>query len=215
MEIYNKLFEILSPYDLLLTGNKRLIPCLYKAYAHYQQKQCWRTLKLFTLTRWLESLWEKQLIEHAAFSFRLLTKQQECIIWQTIIKQSSYFLIDTPHTAKNAQQAWQLLRQAQLDYQSPVFKQSNETETWQTWATTFARFSQSHATVDLSTAIDHLILLFRKKILTAPKRIVLIGFTEINPQYKKLLTCLKEQQCDICYYTPVYPQAKVHRLAIS
>ena len=33
MEIYNKLFEILNPGDLLLTANKRLIPFLQKAYA--------------------------------------------------------------------------------------------------------------------------------------------------------------------------------------
>ena len=66
MEIYNKLFEILNPGDLLLTANKRLIPFLHKAYADYQQtqkKMRWPTLSLFTLSRWLELLWEKQQIE--------------------------------------------------------------------------------------------------------------------------------------------------------
>ncbi len=41
--------------------------------------------------------------------------------------------------------------------------------------------------VDLSSALNHFILLFRKKILKPPPRIFLIGFNEINPQYKKLL----------------------------
>lgn len=39
MEIYNKLFKGLNPADLILTRNKRLIPFLHKAYAHYQQTQ--------------------------------------------------------------------------------------------------------------------------------------------------------------------------------
>ena len=42
-----------------------------------------------------------------------------------------------------------LLQQAQLDYQTTHFKQSNETETWQTWATDFVSFCQDHAYVDL------------------------------------------------------------------
>ena len=53
MEIYNKLFEILNPGDLLLTANKRLIPFLHKAYADYQQtqkKMRWPTLSLYTLS---------------------------------------------------------------------------------------------------------------------------------------------------------------------
>ncbi|MGC1854063.1 MAG: PD-(D/E)XK nuclease family protein [Candidatus Aquirickettsiella sp.] len=218
MEIYNKLFKRLNPEDLLLTGNKRLIPFLHKAYAQYQQKQkkqVWSTLQFFTFTRWLETLWEKQFIKQTGFSLRLLNQQQECLLWKIIIQQSAYSFLDTVYTAKNAQQAWQLLQQAQLDYQITHFKQSNETETWQTWATHFVSFCQTHALVDLSSALNHLILLFRKKILKPPPRIFLIGFNEINPQYKKLLKVLEEQHCEICHFAPVYSSAKQQRLCLS
>ncbi len=218
MEIYNKLFKRLNPEDLLLTGNKRLIPFLHKAYAQYQQtqkKQIWPTPQFFTFTHWLETLLEKQFIEQTGFCLRLLNKSQECLIWKTIIQQSAYSFLDTAHTARNAQQAWQLLQQAQLDYQTTHFKQSNETETWQAWATHFVSFCQSHNTIDLSSALNHFILLFSQRILKPPPRIFLIGFNEINPQYKKLLKILEEQHCEICHYMPAYSNTKRQRLCLS
>lgn len=218
MEIYNKLFNMLKPDDLLLTGNKRLIPFLYKAFAKYQQthkKQMWCTPHFFTFTRWLEILWEKQFIEQAYFPLQLLNKQQECILWQRIIQQSTSFFLDTAHTAKKAQQAWQLLQQAQIDYLSPHFKQRNETETWQTWAIEFVNFCQHRAFVDLSHAVNNLIHLFSQRILHPPRRLFLIGFNEINPQYKKLLKVLEEQHCDICYYAPVYRAPQLQRLSLA
>lgn len=218
MEIYNKLFKQLNPEDLLLTGNKRIIPFLHKAYAQYQQtqkKRVWCTPQIFTFTRWLEILWEKQFIEQKGFPLRLLNKLQECLIWKTIIQQSFYSFLGNADTAKNAQQAWQLLQQAQLNYQTTHFKQSNETETWQTWATDFVSFCESYAYVDLSSALNHLIFLFNKKILKPPSRIFLIGFNEINPQYKKLLSVLEELHCQICYFAPVHLQTKQQRLCLT
>lgn len=218
MEIYNKLFEWLNPADLLLTGNKRLIPFLHKAYAHYQQTQkktVWCTPQFFTFTRWLETLWTKQFIEQKGFSLRLLNKQQELLVWNTIIKQSADSFIDSTITAKNAQQAWQLLLQAQLDYQTPHFKQNTETKTWQHWAEHFVNLCQDRAYVDLSTAVNHLMVLFSKKILKPPVRIFLLGFNEINPQYKKLLKVLEEQHCQLHYYSPVCTVTQQRRLCLT
>ncbi|TLY47269.1 MAG: hypothetical protein E6K54_06520 [Gammaproteobacteria bacterium] len=218
MEIYNKLFKSLNPTDLLLTGNKRLIPFLYKTYAQYQQiqkKRVWCTPQFFTFTRWLETLWTKQFIEQKGFPLRLLNKQQEWLLWKTIIQQSADSFLDTAATAKNAQQAWQLLQQAQLDYQTIHFKQSNETETWQNWAKHFIGFCQEHAYVDLSSAVNHLSLLFSKKILKPPPRIFLLGFNEINPQYRKLLTLLEEQHCQLYDYAPIRTPKKQQRLCLA
>ena len=218
MEIYNKLFKSLNPADLLLTGNKRLIPFLHKAYAQYQQtkkKTVWCTPQFFTFTRWLETLWAKQFIEQKGFSLRLLNKQQELLLWNTIIQPSAYGFIDSTTTAKNAQQAWQLLLQAQLDYQTHHFKQNIETETWQHWAEHFVNLCQDHAYVDLSSAVNHLMVLFNKKILTPPPRIFLLGFNEINPQYKKLLDVLAEHHCQLHYYSPVRTVTKQRRLCLT
>jgi len=217
MEIYNKLFKMLKSDDVLLTGNKRLIPFLTQAFAHYQQirkKQVWRTPQFFTFTHWLEILWEKQLIEHTGFTLQRLSKQQESILWQRIIQQSACFFLDTAHTAKNAQQAWQLVQQAQINYLSCHFKQTNETETWQTWAIEYVDFCQNHALVDLSSTINYLIYLFNQQILHPPRRLFLTGFNEINPQYKKLLKVLEEQHCDIVYYAPTYPASRQQRLCL-
>ncbi len=217
MEIYNKLFEILNPGDLLLTANKRLILLLHKAYADYQQTQqklLWPTLSLFTLSRWLELLWEKQQIESQSFPLRLLTEAQECVIWETIIHQSGYLLLDRHHTATRSQQAWQLLHQAQLNYTSSQFKQTKETASWQTWASSFAEFSNACHCIDFCSATNRLIELLQKKILTPPKRIFLLGFTELNQQTKKLLDCLEDQQCIISHYTPAYSEATLQRLSL-
>ncbi|OJA00099.1 hypothetical protein BEV13_04470 [Rickettsiella grylli] len=217
MEIYNALFRELNPNDLLLTGNKRLIPFLHKAYAHYQQKQKkqrWLPLKIFTFTRWLETLWEKQFIEQMGFPLRLLNKLQEYSAWHIVIQSSHSFFLDIANTAQNAQKAWHLIQQTQLDYLSPFFKQCNETEAWQTWAKQFVNYCESHAYIDLSSALNHLMCLFHKKILKPPQRIFLIGFNEINPQYKNLLRVLNDQGCSIHHYAPTYPKTKQYRISL-
>lgn len=217
MEIYNKLFQLLNPTDLVLTGNKRLIAFLHKAYAQYQQTQkklVWHTPQFFTFTRWLETLWIKQFIEQKGWPDRLLNKQQELLVWNAIIQQSDYCFIESTSTAKNAQQAWHLLQQAQLDFQTTHFKQSTETEAWQNWAKHFISFCRDHNFIDISTAVNHLILLFSQKILTPPLRIFLLGFNEINPQYKKLLNSLEEQHCQVYYYAPIRTGTKQQRLSL-
>lgn len=217
MEIYNKLFKILNPTDVLLTANKRLIPFLHKAYARYQQtqkKQLWPTPLLLTLSDWLALHWEKQLFTQSNIGMSLLSKPQELVLWQTIINKSCYSSLDAIHTAKTAQQAWQLLQQAKLDYNSPLFKQNSETETWQNWANTFVDHCKTIRYCDLDSATYVLTELFQKKKLNPPKRLFLFGFTELNPQTKQLLHCLEQRHCKVIHYQANYNNTQCQRLAL-
>ncbi|MES2998907.1 MAG: PD-(D/E)XK nuclease family protein [Pseudomonadota bacterium] len=214
MEIYNKLFEILMTDDLILTPNKRLIGFLHKHYSAYQQIQkkiVWSTPLILTLENWLVLQWEKQLIQHTIFSYRLLNKQQECLIWQSIIENANTSFLMSDTIANSAQQAWQLYHHWQLDYASSRLDQSHETRTWKTWAENFIAFSQAHACIDFARATTQLIDLFRKKILTPPQRIFLMGFDEINPQTKILFHVLEQSGCQITTFTPRYPKKPIVR----
>jgi ATP-dependent helicase/nuclease subunit B len=218
MEIYNKLFEELTTDTLILTPNKRLIGFLHKNYSAYrlQKKRIWPTPLILTLENWLSWQWEKQLIQHPIFPYQLLTTNQEYVIWQSIIENSANSFLMPTAIAATAQQAWQLCHHWQLDCQSSHFEQSNESRTWKIWAKDFVTFSQEHTCIDFASATTQLIDHFRKKILTPPKRIVLIGFDEINPQTKKLFQALKQSGCQLATFTANHPNKSIaRRLAVE
>lgn len=218
METYNKLFKILQPDDLILTLNQRLISFLYKHYADYQKEQKrinWFTPHIHRLESWLTWQWETQLIQNNSFLYRLLTKNQERLIWQSLIEKSNTHLLRASSIAQTAQQAWQLHHQWQLDDQSAQLMQNHESCTWKRWAKQFIDFSQDHACIDFTTAVTRLTDLFRKKKLIAPQRIFLLGFDEINPQYKKLFQALEHTGCQITTFTARSPKPTVRRLMLD
>ncbi len=229
MEIYNKLFKVLKHDDFILTPNKRLINFLHKNYTLYQQtqnKSVWSTPLILQLETWITTQWEKHLIQittpcekhlitNPIFSYRLLTKNQERVIWQSIIEKSTADLLLPAQIAKTAQQAWHLSHIYQLDYTSTLFEQTSESRTWKKWALDFAVFCQTHACIDIPYATVLLMDLYKKKSLKPPRRLFLIGFEEINPQSKKLFQILEEAGCEIIEFTYSAPKACLHRLALQ
>jgi len=214
MEIYNKLLAALTKDDLIITPNKRLIGFLQKSYSAYQnvqKKRIWSTPQMLTLEDWLRLQWEKQLIQHNIFSYRLISKNQEWLIWQSIIEQSAHSFLMSHSIAHTAQHAWQLYHHWQLDYQADHGDHNHESLTWKMWADNVVAFSQAQACIDLAAATERLIDHFRKKILTPPKRMFLIGFDKINPQTKKLLATLEQANCQIQTFTARYPQKPIAR----
>jgi ATP-dependent helicase/nuclease subunit B len=215
MEIYNKLFETIQSSDLILTPNKHLIGFLHKAFGIYQQRQkkiVWPTLPIFTLEAWIKRQWENQLIQKNIFPYRLLTRNQEWIIWQSIIEQCGTHFFAYKHLARTAQHAWHLNHLWQLNYNSPYFDQTHETRTWKIWAANFKKFSQQQSCIDLTRATTLLIDLFNNKQLQAPSAIFLIGFDEITPLYKKLFQVLKQVGCAISTFIATETKALAYRV---
>lgn len=216
MEIYNKFFKTLKQGDLLLTPNQRLIYFLHKSYATYQQaqhKQAWPSLHIFKLEIWLKLQWETQLIQTQNFSYRLLTSQQEQVLWQSIISQSDANVLIPDHIAKIVQQAWQINALWQLDYDHTCLELSSETATFKIWASRFIALCKKYACIDLARATTLIMDCFKNKTLIPPPRIFLIGFDEINPQIKKLLQLLEQLGSQISYFVASAPKTYVRRLA--
>ncbi|MDQ8039775.1 MAG: PD-(D/E)XK nuclease family protein [Rickettsiella sp.] len=218
MEIYNKLFKILKHDDLILTPNKRLISFLHKSYATYQQTQnkiVWPSLLILQLEIWITLQWEKQLIQTSIYPYRLLTTNQERVIWQSIIEKSAINFLMPDQIAKTAQQTWQLCNLWQLDYSFAQFEQTSEAQCWKAWANYFISFCQEHACIDMTRATSFLIDLFRKKNLKPPSRLFLVGFDEISPQIKKLLQTLEQVGCEISQFSISEPKPCVRRLVLQ
>ncbi len=218
MEIYNKLFKILQPDDLLLTPNQRLVRFLHKSFATYQQaqhKQAWPSLRIFKLETWLTLQWETQLIQSTGFPYRLLTTTQEHILWQSVISQADTHFLIPEHIAKTAQQAWQVNTLWQLHNHAAHLQASNETTAFKRWAERFVALSKEYACIDLARATTLLMDCFKNKNLTPPLRIFLIGFDELNPHTKTLLQLLEQLGSQVAYFTASSPQACVRRLAVQ
>jgi len=204
MQTYNALFKEWTMDDPILTSNEYLIGFLHKNYSVYQRsqkKKIWFTPLILTLEKWLSLQWEKQLIQHAIVPCRLLTTQQEYVIWRSIIEKSASSFLTAESLATTAQQAWQLCHQWQLDYLTSHFEGSNEFYAWKTWAANLMSFFKEHACIDFSSATTQLIDHFKKRFLIPPRRIFLIGFDDINPQIKKLLQVLEQSGCQITIFT--------------
>ncbi len=219
MESYNKLFKCLKNDDLILTPNKRLIGFLHKSYASYQQalkKNVWSTLNILQLKTWITRQWEQQLIQKkTTLPYRLLSKNQERVLWQSLIKKSATDFLMSEQMAKTAQQAWQLQHLWQLDNTSSSFSQTHELRSWKSWVENFISFSHNHACIDFSRATTLVSELFRKKHLKPARRIFLVGFDEINPQVKTLFQSLEQSGTQISMFTASDPQPCARRLTFD
>lgn len=199
--MYKNLFTQWVPDATIITGSRRLANTLHAEYINQQQIQqlkVWPTPDILTIEDWFIRCWHDFTITNPQSSFILLTLAQEQTLWEQIIYDSSYgdTLLRVSATAKLAREAWQLMKQWQLDIHSEFFKQSNDSAIWHTWATEFKKRCLQNNWLDIVSIPEQLNLAITTRLFALPKKIFLIGFDELNPQYTSLFKLMTEQGCE-------------------
>jgi probable DNA repair protein len=197
------LFQKIKSNTTLLTPNRRLAATLHKLYQHDQQQRgvtCWPSPDILPLSSWMQRLW----LEEETQDYLLLSSIQEQLIWEHIIantKESST-LLQITDTASTAISAWKLLKQWRIDLQHPAFQQTEDNKIFMHWALQFQTLCQEKKYRDSVSLLDF----FCKKIpFNSPVHLILLGFSEMAPQWQHFFRLCEQSGHHIEYINDWHP----------
>lgn len=187
------LFNQLAPNTIILTPNRRLSATLHKLYQQYQLQQgltVWETPTIMPISTWLQRTWLDYTRTQFADAPLLLNPQQEQYVWETVLTQAKETnqLLQIAETAELAKSAYGLLQQWQVDLNQPIFQSSDDYQALRTWIDEYHRHCRHLNAMDSTTLIDLIINAIKAKKMQTPEKIILMGFNELSPQIKSLLT---------------------------
>lgn len=156
--INKDLLTKLSSQDVvIITPNQRLAATILLEHNQHQlHSQTWFKPNILSLTNWENILWQEYIFE---LPKKLLTPQEESIIWQEVIKHSGTGnnILNPVKTAELAKQAWHSLIQwnfglSDLESNISTVNSINTTVFYQ-WAESFQKHCDKNNTIDRASAI--------------------------------------------------------------
>ena len=191
------LFQHISEDTTIITPNRRLAATLHNFFQQQQleqQRNFWRTPDILPISPWIERLWSDANSKSFEKLPVLLNAAQEQKLWENIIQQfqNNYPLIQIAETAQTAQKAANLIIEWEVDINDPLFTSSNDYIIMKEWFLSFKRACSAQNAINFPGLIPLISSFIKKNHLIAPKKLILVGFTEPSPQLKKLLSACKE-----------------------
>lgn len=203
----------------ILTANKRLAENQLKYYHQTQlttHKKTWHSYDILPLQSWIERLWR----EYAAKSFAslpiLLTSMQTSVLWETIIRQSpeSTHLLQISSAAELAKTAWGILKQWCLPLQQAELNSTEDSACFLRWAEQYRKICVQQNWQDSHLLTDLVIEKITTKEIIPPSQLELCGFTELNPQQKKLFSTCENAGTQINYQQPTTKKANAKKISL-
>lgn len=193
-----------SGNNLLLTPNLRLARFLKDAYARLHPQIAFESLQAHAINSWLLQLWEQLdwLIPEKNLP-QVLTTFQESLLWDEILDADPDTppLINKRATAKQAQDAWQLMHQWKLDiHQCQQFaRAAGDSFIFRNWCSAFQQKCRQLNVISQAELVAELIQALKQsnQQLNLPIRIQLYGFDEISPIFQDFFACLQSSGCEI------------------
>lgn len=146
------LTNLTSSDTVIITPNQRLAATLLLEFNQYQsQSNTWLKPNILSLSNWENTLWQDYIFE---LPKKLLTPQEESIIWQELIKHSETGnnILNPVKTAELAKQAWHSLIQWNYGL-SDLGTNSINTTVFYQWAESFQEYCDKNNAIDRSSAI--------------------------------------------------------------
>lgn len=199
------LFQHITAQTTILTPNRRLCAVLGKRYAAWQSEQgkkTWATLDALPLyPSWLERSFHAFYADKLQRHPLLLSTQQELLLWEKILRDApeNEHLLQIQKTAKLAKSAWETLKRWNIALHHPELNLTEDSQAFLQWAETFKKRCHKNHFIDQNSLAHFLTEKITNKEFKAPDHLILIGFTEIAPQYRALLTACENQGSRIEY----------------
>ncbi len=190
---------------LVLTPNQRLAASMHKLYQRVQLDKgllCWTTPDILPIKAWLQKLHLQDSNQSASNRPLLLNGIQEQFLWEEIISstKAGINLLQVSESAGIAISAWKLLKQWRIDIHHPAFQESEDYKIFQQWALQFLAHCHTRHWLDQASLLDLLIDDVRNRKISIPKHIILLGFTELAPQWQIFFDLCSQQDCQIEHY---------------
>ncbi len=214
------LFTDITPGTTLLTPNRRLAASFLKKHHQYQIKQgksCWPSLDILPFSSWQQRLWHQLAIQTIDALPTLLIPQHEQLIWEDILQHSpqNEFLLQINLTAELAKSAWGILKQWCVQINAPALVTTEDGYIFQQWATQFQLRCDTHHWIDSYSLADYLGQAIETLTIIPPKKLLLIGFTEISPQSQQLFDRCKKMGTEISEYQPEKIKNSAYRISLE
>ncbi len=210
----------ITPDTLILTANSRASADLLKKYNAEQLKQgklSWPTLSILEISKWLQRIWQQETIKNIVPLPRLLTPNQEQILWEEVLRDSSEsdYLLKLSSTAELARTAWGILKQWCVELDNPALTTTDDGFVFQKWAQEFQARCKKNNWLDSHSVVNLIIQKIKSNQITSPKKIILIGFAEISPQYNRFLEACENSGSHIQYHETQKTDSIVHRIGLN
>ncbi|MFO8033328.1 MAG: PD-(D/E)XK nuclease family protein [Desulfohalobiaceae bacterium] len=215
-------FAALEAGATLLTVNRRLSQSLLQRYQEYMQakgRAAWETPDVLPWTGWIS-----RCLQQVTYAYpepqqpAILTQEQELALWEDIIQGSEYSrgLLYLGQTAKQAREAWILLRHWQLqDKAEPWLWSSPDQEAFWDWSQEFLELVQDRGWLEEARQPEYLTELFSSGILPAPQKFILAGFEQLSPLQQQLLQTLQDRGSSIYLLQQPQQQGRAYKLALQ
>lgn len=195
----------------LITVNRRLSRVLRGAYDHAQRAagaMVWESPDILPYSSWLQRTWNDLIAASDRALPALLGAEQDLSLWEQAIARrppaaGEPALLQSAEAARNAQQAWALLRAWRLRHDGDLGPVSDEVRAFRAWARDYAALCGQGEWMDLASVADGLSDIARdgsraRALLQglrrgsggAHGRILLAGFDALTPQQQALFDAL-------------------------
>lgn len=196
------IFATSNSTTTVLTPNRRLAATLNKRYQQYQlsqQKTCWLTPDILPFISWCERTWLQYCSQHFQQTPMLLSSIHEPFLWEKIIlaAKESNQLLQVAETADICRSAWSLLQQWQIDINDPIFSATDDSMALYKWLNAFLETCKKNNWLDQASLVTSLSKLIDENKISLPQKIILVGFTEINPQMQLFIDHCESKHCSV------------------
>lgn len=196
---YQDFLATLANADLILTPTRRLATRLNQDFANWQVTQKKRTwqVDIISLNGWLERLWQSHQDNlHTPYTLRLSTWQNQ-IVWQKILNEvMQQPLLSQSSAASLAQQAWDLLKEWNMNWKDIDKTQASDDVL--VFLSACEQYEKRCIKENFSDLISHIPNMNIQPI----RKIYLIGFTQVSPAVTQLLKklCANGTTIEIQHY---------------
>ncbi len=198
IDSFKHLFSHLPNDAIVVTPNRRLsryVAGIYNQIHLDASEQSWPSLACLPIEMWIKSHYlELQRKLKLSPPKRLLSVEQELILWTQIITEDSNNseLLLPELSAGIVQNAWQTLIQWQVDFDQ-IELISTESADFTRWAKQFVRICQSKHLIDPTTVVKVLCDALPTAALNLPNTLIMYGFGELTPLQSHLLSLISKQ----------------------
>ena len=186
----------------VITATTRLARELRQEYDREQEAaglSSWPTATIAPLSAWLSDLWTDGLFSRQAETTgRLLRPSEERVIWEDIIRSGAENpLLDIPAAAESALTSWNLLCAWNLPLDAAEWRDSADSEAFQSWAGEFRRRCRRNgwfSNAELPRIVTNLI---ERGEVSVPEEVEIAGFLEPTPAQQRLFDSLLRRGTEV------------------
>ena len=165
----------------VITATSRLARELQQEYDREQEAaglSSWPTAPILPLPEWLSKLWTDWLFSgQAETTDRLLRPAEERVIWEDIIRSGAEDqLLDVPTTAESALASWNLLCAWSLPLDATEWKDSADSEAFQSWAKEFRHRCRENGWLSGAELPAFVADLIERGEVSVPEHVEIAGF---------------------------------------